>query len=263
MIKLIATDMDGTFLDHAGAYDKVRFRQILNRLAEKGIRFAVASGRSYLALERLFAEFKDDLIFIAENGSLVVEKEQIHFEAVMAPNLYLSILDHLEESPFAYREVLLSGRRAGYVLDTVSPAYLTFIRQYYENVVQVPDFAGIEDDIFKITANLSEDHVLEGAAWLTREIPGVSAMTTGFQSIDIIREEIDKETGLARLCQDLQIAPSQVIAFGDNLNDYRMLQYAGRAIATANAREEIKAIADSVIGSCETGAVQTYIEENL
>ncbi|MEY8463363.1 Cof-type HAD-IIB family hydrolase [Streptococcus merionis] len=263
MIKLIATDMDGTFLDHNGAYDKVRFRRILDHLAGKNIRFAVASGRSYLALERLFADFKKDIIFIAENGGLVVENDQVHFEATMSSDLYLTILERLNGSPFPAKDILLSGRKAGYVLETADPDYVTFIKRYYENVVEVPDFTSIDDDIFKITANLSEDHVLEGAAWLTQHIPDVTAVTTGFVSIDIIREDIDKKVGLARLCEDLQILPEDVLAFGDNLNDYRMLQFAGTAIATGNAREEIKAIADCVIGSCETGAVQTYIEENV
>ncbi|MDQ0223222.1 Cof-type HAD-IIB family hydrolase [Streptococcus moroccensis] len=263
MIQLIATDMDGTFLDHEGSYDKVRFRRILNQLAKKNIQFAVASGRSYLALERLFAEFKDEIIFIAENGSLVMEKDVCHFEAVMTPELYLSIISRLGDSPFPCEAFLLSGRKAGYVLDTVSSNYLTFITRYYENVVQVSDFSEIDDDIFKITANFSEDQVLDVANWLTQEIPGVTAMTTGFQSIDIIREDIDKETGLASLCQYFDLSPVHVLAFGDNLNDYRMLQFAGTAIATANAREEVKQIADLVIGSCEAGAVQTYIEENL
>lgn len=263
MIKLIATDMDGTFLTHEGTYDKARFRRILNKLASKNITFAVASGRAYLALEKLFEDFKDDLVFIAENGGLVIEKDQVHFEALMPKELYLGILERLDQSPFKTAEVLLSGRKGGYVLDTADQSFVTFISNYYENVVKVSDYADITDDIFKITANLTEENVMAGADWLTQEIPGVTAMTTGFSSIDIIRDDVDKETGLAQLCRDLGIAPEEVLAFGDNLNDYRMLQFAGTAIATGNAREEIKAIADAVIGNCDTEAVQAYIEENV
>ena len=71
MIKLVATDMDGTFLDGNGRFDMERLKSLLTSYKEKGIYFAVASGRGFLSLEKLFADVRDDIIFIAENGSLV------------------------------------------------------------------------------------------------------------------------------------------------------------------------------------------------
>ena len=45
MIKLVATDMDGTFLDGEGRFDMERLKNVLVSYKEKGIYFAVASGR--------------------------------------------------------------------------------------------------------------------------------------------------------------------------------------------------------------------------
>ena len=73
-IKLVATDMDGTFLDGNGRFDMDRLKSLLGSYKEKGIYFAVASGRGFLSLEKLFADVRDDIIFIAENGSLVEYK---------------------------------------------------------------------------------------------------------------------------------------------------------------------------------------------
>ena len=70
-IKLVATDMDGTFLDGNGRFDMDRLKSLLVSYKKKGIYFAVASGRGFLSLEKLFADVRDDIIFIAENGSLV------------------------------------------------------------------------------------------------------------------------------------------------------------------------------------------------
>lgn len=263
-VKLIATDMDGTFLNHAGTYDKERFGAILKGLKTQGITFAVASGRSYLSLEKLFADFKDELIFIAENGSLVLEKDQSHFEALMTKDFYLSVLKSLKESPFGRDSAwLLSGRRASYVLKTADQAYVDHIKKYYDNVTLVEDFSQVEDDIFKITGDLGEDKVVEGAAWLSQNLPGVKTMATGFTSIDIIRDDVDKRTGLEKLCRDLDIRSEEVMVFGDNLNDYQMMDYAGFSIATTNARDEIKALANLVIGTCDQEAVQAYLEEFL
>ena len=55
MIKLVATDMDGTFLNRQGSFDKARLRAVLDDFAQKGILFAAASGRPLLALEKIVA----------------------------------------------------------------------------------------------------------------------------------------------------------------------------------------------------------------
>ncbi|RKW11458.1 MAG: Cof-type HAD-IIB family hydrolase, partial [Catonella sp.] len=55
MIKLVATDMDGTFLDEAGQFDMERLKKLLHSYKEKGIYFAVASGRGLLSLEKHFS----------------------------------------------------------------------------------------------------------------------------------------------------------------------------------------------------------------
>ena len=46
--------------------------------------------------------------------------------------------------------------------------------------------ADIQDEIFKLTTNFDAALVLEGEQWVTENIPGVKAMTTGFESIDIV-----------------------------------------------------------------------------
>ena len=59
--------MDGTFLDSKGQFDMDRLKQVLTRFKEKGMYFAVASGRGLLSLEKLFEEVRNEIIFIAEN----------------------------------------------------------------------------------------------------------------------------------------------------------------------------------------------------
>lgn len=66
MIKLVATDMDGTFLNRQGSFDKARLRAVLDDFAQKGILFAAASGRPLLALEKMFADYHHQMAFIAE-----------------------------------------------------------------------------------------------------------------------------------------------------------------------------------------------------
>ena len=70
MIKLIATDLDGTLLDNNGELNE-EFNHVFNELYKKGITFMAASGRQYPALETLFESVKDKMMFIAENGTIM------------------------------------------------------------------------------------------------------------------------------------------------------------------------------------------------
>ena len=65
MIKLIATDMDGTLLDDNKQLPK-NFDNIVKRLFIKNIRFVISSGRSYCTLKKQFSEYLDDMTFICD-----------------------------------------------------------------------------------------------------------------------------------------------------------------------------------------------------
>nr|WP_260448985.1 HAD hydrolase family protein [Listeria booriae] len=49
-IKMIAVDMDGTFLNSEKKYNVARFNTLFSRLKEKDIKFVVASGNQYFQL---------------------------------------------------------------------------------------------------------------------------------------------------------------------------------------------------------------------
>lgn len=262
MIKLVATDMDGTFLKDDRSYDKERLATLLPKLKEKGILFAVASGRSLLAIDAMFEEFLEQIAVIAENGSLVQYQNKVLFADFLTKEQYVEIADAILANPFYVETgMLFSGQKAAYILKGASQAYIDRMSLFYENVRVISDFDEMDDDaIFKITTTFTGETVLEGSDWLDQRLPYVTAVTTGFESIDIILSEVNKGFGIDHLCQALGITATEVMAFGDNLNDLQMLEYAGTAIATENARPEIKAVADQVIGDCNQESVMAYLE---
>ena len=74
-IKLIAADMDGTLLDSKGVLNP-DFFSVFEYLRKEGVMFIAASGRQYYNLLKLFDSIKDEIIFIAENGTYVVFHSQ-------------------------------------------------------------------------------------------------------------------------------------------------------------------------------------------
>ncbi len=91
MIKLIVSDLDGTLLDEEHKVPD-EFYDILDKLEEKGITFAVASGRTYAGLRHLFNEKGDNLYFICDNGAFVRYGDEIISSSEFSNDDYKNIL---------------------------------------------------------------------------------------------------------------------------------------------------------------------------
>lgn len=262
MVKLVATDMDGTFLKENGCYDKKRLAKLLPMLKEKGIIFTVSSGRSILAIDKLFAEVLDQIAVVGENGSVVQYQNKIIFSDAMTKMQYTEVAEKIAINPYySQAGLLFSGQKASYILKGSPQAYCDRMKLFYENVTIIDNIDDMDHDtIYKITTSFDPDKVLIASDWLKAELPFISAVATGFESIDVILKEVNKGFGLEHLCRSLGFTAKDVIAFGDNINDLEMLTFAGKAIATENARSEVKALSDQIIGHCDQEAVMDYLE---
>lgn len=74
MVKLIATDMDGTLLNSNHEIPK-DFKDTINALKEKDVMFAISTGRNYLDISYQFDDYKKELLFICENGTGIYYKD--------------------------------------------------------------------------------------------------------------------------------------------------------------------------------------------
>ena len=75
MIRLIASDLDGTLLKN-GAQVIPEIFELIPALKKRGIHFVAASGRQYANIRRLFAPLQDEISYVAENGSLCMHGER-------------------------------------------------------------------------------------------------------------------------------------------------------------------------------------------
>ena len=164
MIRLIFSDMDGTLLDENGRLPE-EFGDLYARLKERGIRFAPASGRQYASLRRTFAPWKDELIFVAENGTMVMEGGREIFSSGIERTLVLDALRTGMELPGV--QMVMCGKKSGYILsrDNV-PAFRHELDQYVTVSSVVEDFAGVEDVLIKIACR-SHYRVRSGSISLT------------------------------------------------------------------------------------------------
>ncbi|WDF82847.1 Cof-type HAD-IIB family hydrolase [Lacticaseibacillus pabuli] len=259
--RLIAVDMDGTFLNDKMDYDRERFARIYPQLLDQGTRFVVASGNQFYQLRSFFQDYPD-VVYLSENGALIRDDEQIYFESAFKKEDAAKIARVLSSYPDV--EWLASGVKSAYTLRTNDEAYLQDSRKYYYRLELIDDFDEIDDDIVKFSTHCPANETAEYVATYAKVFAGIATPTSsGHGDIDIIQPGIHKARGLSELGKVLGVPASAMITFGNGGNDIEMLQYAGTGVAVSNSPQDVLDAADVVTESNNAQGVLSYIEQNL
>ncbi|KAG0316392.1 hypothetical protein BGZ97_006935 [Linnemannia gamsii] len=78
--------------------------------------------------------------------------------------------------------------------------------------------------------------------------------------LEISAAGVNKGLGLSAYCEANKISRKDVVAFGDLLNDAEMLQYAGLGLCMGNGHEDMKRLADRVIGTNAEDGLAVEVE---
>ena len=258
MIRLIATDMDGTFLDSNKKFDK-SFIELFYKMQEKKIKFVIASGNQYYRLYQKFLPLSDQMYFIAENGSYIAKgTTELHCDVIL--NQKVQEMIHILAQ---YQRIfmILCGKKGAYILKDEF-AYRDEVKKYYCAYSFVNSFDDVHDDIMKIAIYDKQHHIQDLLEEISQQLPvGVKIVTSGNEWMDIQNQNMNKSVGIKFLQDTYQIKSEECAAFGDQMNDYEMLQEVKYAYAMSNAVQPIKDIAYKVIGSNDEQAVLKKIED--
>ncbi|MBD5432462.1 MAG: HAD family hydrolase [Lactobacillus sp.] len=257
MIKLIATDMDGTWLKADKTYDHELFEKDFKLMQDNNVKFVIASGNQY---ENIFARFpekaSEQMYFIAENGALVAHGRKILKIVSLTKELYDLIIKITQEYPYP---IIVSGVHSSYILKSSGKAFYDSMSRFYRKITMVNSLNEIDDQIFKVSLIIPEKEMPAVLRELEQKYPQVGFVAGGYDSIDLSAPDVTKALGLEFLSRKLNIAPSEMVAFGDSGNDVTMLKYVGDSFVTSTALQSAKDAADHVIGSSQDSSVQKEI----
>ena len=152
-VKVIVTDMDGTFLNDAKQYDRSRFLAQFAQLQQQGIEFVVASGNQYYQLISFFPEIREQISFVAENGALVYEHGQQLFHGELTRHESQVVIGELLKD--SQLNFVACGLESAYVSDNAPDAFVALMAKHYHRLQHVDDVTQINDIIFKYSLNLA------------------------------------------------------------------------------------------------------------
>ena len=264
-VKMIAVDMDGTFLNEQKEYNRERFQRLFQQMQEKGIKFVVASGNQYDQLKSFFPEEHEKMSFVAENGANIVVEGSHFYNARLNTEVVLEALAKIKSLDPTV--LVLCGKNGAYVSEQMPKEHFESVRFYYpslKRLERLEDIGAEEDEIFKFALTFPNIDIPEKVAALTELLAGdLIPVSSGHGDIDLIIPGIHKAYGLSKLCEAWNISPTELAAFGDSGNDIEMLEYAGFSFAMENAQQAVKVAANKIIGTNNQDSVLEAIEALL
>ncbi|MBR3249661.1 MAG: HAD family phosphatase [Clostridia bacterium] len=293
MYKLVVVDLDGTLLNSYGVVTE-NTKKIIKETINNGTDVVIASGRSVMDyMKNISKEIGSQNYFIAGNGAIVydIKNDKTIYKKYLNKNKVLEIIKECEKNSIYYNI---------YTKNAIITKSLNYNTLYYhkENLKKEEDkrtVINIVENPYKYVENSDEDflkiaicdndeiifnsiikkikkikniEILETEHMASKKIKqGTQEISVEYFYTEITRAGVDKWETILFLTETMGIKPEEVIAIGDNINDYKMIQNAGIGVAMGESMPKVKEIADYVTEDNNNegvaNALQKYITNIL
>ena len=271
MIRLLAIDIDGTLLDSRGALPQAHHDALVDAVA-RGVEIALVTGRSYHFTKPIADLLPVPLTLITNNGALVKASDgatllrrtvagAVARQVLEATRAYEDsvalVFDRPDERQIVFERMDWSHpHRRGYFEKNrafITHADTSLLDALTEDPVQVM-FNGSVEPMRALAADLKRLPVAHEMSVAITEYE-----QRDFSLIDVNGPRCSKGTTLASWVGSRGWTRDEVAAFGDNLNDVEMLDFAGTAFVMGNAADIVKARGYAVTGTHDEGGLASAV----
>ena len=248
-IKLVAIDLDDTLLD-SGLQIAPECAQAIQAVRDQGILVNLATCRMHRSALPYARQLSMDLPLITYQGALVKS-------AFSSEVIYYKPLPHKPAGEIIefFKERNLHCH--AYSDDDLFMEELTPEGRYYEGLagikaVLVDDLAETvrQHDAMKIMAIIKDQaFLLSLYEELTAQYPELHITRSKPIFLELMDGEANKGLALQVVAKHYGVRQEDVLAIGDSYNDLDMIPWAGVGVAMANARPELKDVADYITSS--------------
>ncbi|WP_449538212.1 Cof-type HAD-IIB family hydrolase [Ferdinandcohnia sp. Marseille-Q9671] len=283
-MKLIASDLDGTLLNENSKISEANAKAI-RKAIDKGVKFVVATGRSYDAANMLLKEVGISCPFITLNGAstcdingdtlrdipmdenvchdiyVACEKGGMYTEFFTNQGLYSFGRDRFIETMTKWWKMAYPELTEEEIRHKVELRFQNEKVQFIENYEQLKALPNLK--VYKLLSLALKEENHKKVFNELKDEKGVVITSSGPLNLEFNHPDAQKGLALKDLAQSMGIDMKDVMALGDNLNDKSMLELAGRGVAMGNAEEEIIKCCDYITKTNVENGVAFAIEEML
>lgn len=262
MIKLIITDMDGTFLNSQGDYNRELFQHVLTLMNKKGVIFAACTGKQCERVEELLGDHAQNCLILGDSAARIKHKGKFLFKSLLENNLGLKIIALLE-SLQAQHIVIACTEDGAFIRSDTAPHLQALVRNSYTNVNLVSSYSQIKQDFIKITVYDEQGNSLATKAHLSDFRDKACIVVSEANWIDITNYGVHKGTTVEKLQEMLAVTHAETMVFGDGLNDIELMEKGAFSFAMRNGFAETQAAAKYIAGHNDDDSVMKTIIQFL
>ncbi|CAN5801168.1 Cof-type HAD-IIB family hydrolase [soil metagenome] len=260
---LVAIDFDGTLLRSDGTLSDRTVRAV-HGVVETGVRVMVVTGRPPRWLAPIAELLGHRGVAIAANGALVVDLatsevlDSTHLDVATARVVIDRLRTAFPATTFGVERPDGFAHERGYPRGIRNSERMPQVA-YADSVAEL-----LAEPPVKILARMSGIDIDAAAAQAITVLDGTASVYfSGADLLEIAAADVSKASTLARVAARWGIGAEMVMAFGDMPNDIPMLEWAGHAVAVANAHPTVRAIVDEVTASNDDDGVARILERLL
>lgn len=231
MVKLIATDMDGTLLSMDQTISAYNL-DALKSAHEAGIHLAVASGRAPFEILHLTKKIDHiPLGLICLNGAYVRTPDGREDSHPLPVDLFTQCVDMAEAAGIRYYFYTVDRLHSNMASLKEYPTPLKVVNRDEAVALagKAMKFVAYEPDLAKLSALRSCVEQMD-----------LTVCSSWAGNFEVTAAGVDKGTALAEMAELLGVAQEDVMALGDQENDLSMLCWAGVSVAMENATDQVK-----------------------
>ncbi len=251
--------MDGTLLNSEHQVSD-RFFELFHKLNDRGIQFVAASGRQYHSMASKLHRIKDSIVFIAENGAIIRQREKEISSTPLAPKLVNRLVRIIRDIDDV--GIMLCGKSTSY-FDSSSSEFLEDLVEYYSKYEVVESFDFVQEEIVKIAVYHGISSELYLYPTVQNYAKDVLVKVSGRHWMDINHVNAHKGNALKKVMNAFGVNANEVLVFGDYYNDLEMLELADFSFAMANAHPNVKKVARYETKDNNNYGVETILEQLL
>lgn len=233
MIKLIASDLDGTILQHGAQCIPSDIIDAINQLHKKGIHFIAASGRTYRNIQTLFQDVTVPMSIISENGGMYMLNDKIYVPQYHTKETVTTLVETIRQDPDC--QLAYACEHTTYV-EKGNEDFAKRLQDVVKyEITIVEDFLAL--DLLPIKLAICNQRGIEHSERKYKDLLSeqVHVITSGNMWLDFMPYGVNKGIALKHIADMLEISPDECVAFGDQWNDAEMLSFAGTSFAMKNA----------------------------
>lgn len=262
MIKLVATDLDDTLLNHEW---KISKRNILaiRQAVDIGVKVTLATGRMAVSTRRYARELGLDVPIITYHGALIEQglSGEVLYRKVVPTDLAADIVENLLKRD-VHTHIFIKDRVFTQKTNQYSDFYCKMAGVLVEEVDILKVLEKEPEGLEKILC-IGEESALKQTSEDLKEIYRDRLHFTSSKPyfFDMVDKDVNKGTALKALSEQYNIRPDEIMAIGDSINDTEMITFAGLGVAVENAHPNIKKIATHITASNNRDGVAKAIEK--